>query len=116
MALAQKDGSQEIFFKRPTSRLWQLFKNIQIMSGVFAHPGTVSSNSSGVLHSLKTAVGQKDVVRAGGVVTLAPLGVAEVLTAGRVVHFIGELVVSGLLMITKNCTILSKEEIKIATL
>jgi hypothetical protein len=84
--------------------------------GVFAHPGAVSSDSGGVLHSLKTAVGQKDVVRASSVVTLAPLGVAEVLTAGRVVHFVGELVVSGLLMIIKNSTILSEEEIKIATL
>jgi hypothetical protein len=66
--------------------------------GVFAHPGAVSSDSGGVLDSLETAVGQKDVVRALGVVTLTPLGVAEVLTAGRVVHFVGELVVGGLLI------------------
>lgn len=67
------------------------------MGVFFAHPCAVSSNSSGVLDSLETTVGQIDVVRSGGVVTLASLGVAEVLTAGRVVHFIGELVVSGLL-------------------
>lgn len=67
------------------------------MREFFAHPGAVSSDSGGVLDSLETAVGQKDVVRSGGVVTLALLGVAEVLAAGRIVHFVGEFVVGGFL-------------------